>query len=164
MEFLKDFGVNPILLAAQVVNFFILLFILKKFLYGPILKVLNERKKRIEDSLKNAEEIERKLAETEEHVDKMLAKASEEGQKIMDEAQTMRDQIIDEARQKATKDAEAIFKKEQEALRVEKESMMGEAKAEISDLVIAVFHKVTGKSLTKEDQKKIIEQEIKHLS
>ena len=49
MEIIKQFGINPILLAAQVVNFIVLLFIFKKLLYKPILKVLDERKKKIEE-------------------------------------------------------------------------------------------------------------------
>ena len=73
MDILNQFGVQPILLAAQVVNFLILLFILKKFLYGPILKVLDSRKKTIEQSLKNAEEIERRLLETTEEKEKVMA-------------------------------------------------------------------------------------------
>ncbi len=75
MDILNEFGIKPILLAAQVVNFLILLYILKRFLYKPILKVLNERKNKIADSLKNAEEIERKLVEISEEEQKRIAKA-----------------------------------------------------------------------------------------
>ena len=164
MDILNQFGINPILLAAQVVNFFILLFILKKLLYNPILKVLETRKKKIEDSLKNAEEIELKLQQTNEKVDELLSKASYEGQKILTEAQKMREEIIGEAKLKAALDADAIFKKEQEALRMEKEKMLMEAKSEIADLVMAVFQKVTGKVLSKEEQKDIVEREVKNLS
>lgn len=164
MEILQQFGINPILLAAQVVNFFILLFLLKKFLYGPILKVLNERKKRIEDSLKNAEEIEKRLQETNEKIDQMMAKASGEIQVMMSEGQKMRDQILYEAHQKASKIVENMMKKGEEALRVEKEKMLGEVRGEITRLVVAVFHKLTGKVITQKDQKEMIEREVKNLS
>ncbi|MEK7617262.1 MAG: F0F1 ATP synthase subunit B [Patescibacteria group bacterium] len=164
MNFLSDFGVQPILLAAQVVNFFILFFILKKFLYGPILKVLAERRKKIEDSLKNAEEIEKRLLETEEQKEKILAKASEQAQKIVDEAKKAGVLIVEEAHQKAFKDAENIIKKAVEAGRMEVERMISEARSQLLDLVIAVISKVSGKVFTKDDQKKIIQQEIKHLS
>lgn len=164
MDFLKDFGVNPILLAAQVVNFFLLLLILKKFLYGPILKVLFERRKKIEDSLKNAEEIEKRLLETNEKIDKMLLKASSHAQKIVDEAKKAGVQIIEEARQKAAKDAENIIKKAVEVGRLEVERMMVEARAQLLDLAVALFHKVTGKVITNDDQKKLFEKEIRNLS
>ena len=164
MEILNQFGINPLLLLAQVVNFFVLLFILKKLLYGPILKVLAERKKKIEDSLKNAQEIEKRLQETNEKIDQMMAKASEEIQGMMSEGQKMRDQILYEAHQKASKDVENMMKKGDEALRVEKEKMLGEVRGEITRLVVAVFHKLVGKVITQKDQKEMIEKEVRGLS
>ncbi len=164
MEILNQFGINPILLAAQVVNFLILLFILKKFMYKPLLKVLDQRKKTIEDSLKNAQEIERRLLQTEEDRDKILAKASQEAQKIADETKKELTLMREEDRQKAKDESEQIIKKAQEAARLESEKVLSEAKTEIIGLVMAVFQKVTGKVVTKEDQRKIIEKEIRNLS
>src|SRR3989338_593740 len=57
MDFLSDFGVQPILLAAQAVNFLVLLFILNKFLYKPVLKTLDQRKQKVSQSLKAAHDI-----------------------------------------------------------------------------------------------------------
>lgn len=164
MDFLKDFGVNPMLLAAQVVNFLILLFILKKFLYGPILKVLNERKKRIEDSLINAQEIERKLLQTEEDRDRILTRASQEAQKTLEETKKELVLMRAEYRQRAQSEAELIIKKAKEAARLESERALSEAKTEIVNLVALFFQKVAGKTITREDQKKILEREFKHLS
>lgn len=164
MEILNQFGVQPILLAAQVVNFLILLFILKKFMYKPILKVLDQRRKTIADSLKNAEEIERRLMQTEEDRDKILAKASAEAQKIADETKKELALMREEDRQKAKDESEQIIRKAQEVARLESEKVLSETKAEIIDLVMAVFQKVTGKIVTKEDQKKIIEKEVRNLS
>ncbi len=111
MEILKQFGINPILLAAQVVNFLILLFILQRFLYKPLLKVLAERKKKIAESLKNAEEIEKRLLETEEEKEKILAKASTEAQKLLDDARKELEILRDEMKQSAQQQAEQIIKK-----------------------------------------------------
>ncbi len=163
-QVLKDFGINPLLLAAQVVNFLILLWILSKFLYRPILKVLTERRKKIEDSLKNAAEIELRLQEAKDEADRIIAKASLEGQKILDESTTMGMHLKDEIMQKATKSAETMLKKNEEALILEKEKMMNEVRAEAADLVVLVLHKITGQVITREDQKKMIEQKLKGLS
>src|SRR5688572_12301567 len=100
----RDFGIQPVLLAAQVVNFLILLLILKKFLYGPILKVLETRKKRIEESLKNASVIELRLQKTEEEKEKVLEKAALEARKILDEATKSANLVIEEAHKKASQD------------------------------------------------------------
>ena len=164
MEILNQFGVQPILLAAQVVNFLILLFILKKFLYKPLLRVLDERRKKIEDSLKNAEEIEKRLLQIEQDRDKILAKATEEAQKIADETKKELILMKEEDRQKSKDEAEQIIKKAQEAARSESEKVLIEAKVEIIGLVAALFQKVIGRSLTKEDQKRIIEKEVRNLS
>ena len=56
MEILENFGLNPMLLIAQIVNFLIVLFILKKFLYKPVLEMLKKRQTTIKDGLKQAEE------------------------------------------------------------------------------------------------------------
>src|SRR3989338_11698691 len=121
MEILNQFGVNPILLLAQVVNFLILLLILKKFLYKPILKVLEERKKKIEESLKNTEEIEKKLQETNEKIDRMMVKTADEIQKMQDEAKKDRDVLKEEGKAEAQQLALQIIKKGEEQAKAERE-------------------------------------------
>lgn len=164
MNFLSDFGVQPILLAAQVVNFFILLFILKKFLYKPILKVLEKRKETIAQSLKQAQEIELKLAKTEEEREKVLAKAADEARKIVDEAIKSSNQLALEARQKTQADIEIMLKKSEQQQRLEREKMHQEIRGELADLVALALQKVTGKVLTKKDQKELIEKSVKELN
>lgn len=164
MDFLKDFGLNPVLLAAQVVNFLILLFILKKLLYGPILDILDKRKKVVEQSLKNAEEIERRVLQTEGDREKILAKASEQAQQLLDETKKEIALMKEEGRQGAQQQAEIIIKKTQEALGMEKDKMMREVRIAAADLVAVVIQKLTGKVITKDDQKRMIEKEVRNLS
>ena len=59
MQIFESFGIQPTLLLAQIVNFLIILFLLQKFFYKPIFKMFEDRKKRIEESLKSADLIER---------------------------------------------------------------------------------------------------------
>lgn len=164
MEILKQFGVQPILLAAQVVNFLILLFILKKLLYKPILKVLDERKKRIEDSLKNAEEIEKKLQQTQEQSEKIIADTLKEAQKIMDQTKEAAAQIIEDT----NKHAEQILLKAQDdgkkIIKTQEQVLMDQMKENAGRLVSLAFEKITGKKITREDQKRIIEKEVKNIS
>ncbi|MBI2020577.1 F0F1 ATP synthase subunit B, partial [Candidatus Daviesbacteria bacterium] len=163
MEILKDFGINPLLLAAQVVNFLVLLWILNKLLYKPILKVLNQRREKIEESLKNAAEIEEKLLKTEEDREKILAKASEEAQKLMDDTKKELVLMKEEGRQQVEEQAQVILRKGQEALRVEQEKMLSEARGQLTGLVMFALQKITGKVLAKPDQKKMVDDVIKEL-
>lgn len=163
MDILEQFGINPLLLTAQVVNFLILLFIMRKFLYGPIVKVLEDRKKKIEDSLKGAREIERRLTEIGEKETEAILNSAKEGEKLVKEAVERGNQIIDEANKeaerviiKATRQAETIMISEREKLQ-------REVKENIADLIFLVLQKATGKVLTKQDQKKIVETSIKEL-
>ena len=164
MEILNQFGINPILLAAQVVNFFILLFILKRFLYKPILKVLEERKKKIEDSLKNAEEIERKLQLTEDEKEKILAKTSQEAQKLLDRVKKEIELMKEEGKVEAQQEASRIIQKGQEQLKAEMEKMRQELMGNLGTFVAMGMEKMTGKVLNKKDQRDIFEKEIKNLS
>ncbi len=162
-KILEQFGVQPILLAAQAVNFLILLFILKKVLYRPILKVLAERKRRIAESLKNAQEIEKKLIQTEEEREKALAKAASEAQRILDEATKSAGLLVADAKQKATQEMEKIVKKGGESIKLEREKMFQEIRTELADLVVVSLEKVVGKALSQKDQKDLIEKSVKDL-
>lgn len=164
MEILNQFGINPILLAAQIVNFALLLFILKRFLYKPILKVLEERKVKIEESLKNAQEIEKRLLETEESREKILAKAASEADKLLDSARRELEAMKEEMRQDAQKQAELIIKRGEEAARAETTRMEQMVMGKMAEIMAVGMEKVTGKILNQKDQKEIIEREIKNLS
>ena len=164
MEILNQFGVQPILLAAQVVNFLILLFILKRFLYKPLLKVLDERKKKIADSLKNAEEIEKRLLMTEEEKEKILAKTQVEAQKLLDETKKEIEAMKEEGRLQSEALAAQIIKKGEESAQAQMERMEVILREKAGEMVVIALQKVTGKIITKEDQKKLIEREVRQLS
>lgn len=161
MDILNEFGINPLLLAAQVVNFLILLWILNKFLYKPVMKVLEERRKRIEDSLNNAQEIEKRLEETNVKADEILAKASSEGQKIIDDAKSQANQIVEDAKVQAEIVSQKILAGARVQIEVERENMRWELQKELSRLVVLIVQKVTGKMLNQKLQKQLIEKTVK---
>lgn len=164
MEILNQFGINPLLLAAQVVNFLILLWILNKLLYKPILRVLEERKKKIEGSLKNAEEIEIKLQKASEDAEKILEKAFIESEKIIAQSKQMEIQITDESRKTAQEIITGAQKEAEEVINAERAKLNQQMREQLGNMIFLTFEKVAGKTITKEDQKRIIEKEIKNLS
>ncbi|MBI2334577.1 F0F1 ATP synthase subunit B [Candidatus Daviesbacteria bacterium] len=164
MEILKDFGINPLLLAAQVVNFFILLFILKRFLYKPVLKVLEERKKRIEESLKQAEEIEKKLQATEEQSEKIIAKSLQQAQKILDETKQAAARMLEGAKETSAEIISDANVKASEIVKIRQVMLEQQIREHAGDLIILAFEKIIGKRLTGKEQKEIIEEEMKNIS
>lgn len=164
MEILSQFGVQPVLLVAQVVNFLILLFILKKFLYKPLLKVLDTRREKIAESLKNAEEIERKLLLTEEEKEKILARTSLEAQKLMDETKKEIELMKEEGKIQAQNLAAQIIKKSEESAKAEAEKMRQEMIASMAEIIGIGMEKVAKGAFDKNKQKEIIEREVRNLS
>lgn len=107
MEILSTFGINIKMLFASIINFIILLYLLNKIIYQPLLKVLDDRKKKIDESLANADTIEKKLKETEIHEKEILHQARNEAEQILkraeDIAQNRHQQILDSAAEQASK-------------------------------------------------------------
>src|SRR3989344_7876430 len=141
MNILDQFGINPILLAAQVVNFLVLLFILKKLLYKPLLKVLDERKKTIERSLKNAEEIELKLQKISDEESSRLAKATLESEKVIKGAEELKTQIISEAKIHAAEVTEKMIVEAKGQLQMEREKLRSDVMGELGEVVALSLEK-----------------------
>ena len=81
-----NFGWNWKLFLSQVISFSIVAFLLQRFAYKPILALLEERRRKIEEGQLNAEKIKKELAEAEKRYQEILAKANADGQKMIDEA------------------------------------------------------------------------------
>lgn len=163
MDILNNFGVKPILLVAQAVNFFILLFLLKRFLYKPILKMLDSRKAIIVKSLEDAKKIEERLAKIEAEKDQIFQKASQEGKKLIEEAANLASSIVSEAHSKAAKDGERIILNARKTLEQESDNLHQEIRVELANMVAQGLKNITGKVLTEKEKKEILEKSIKDI-
>jgi len=161
-EMLRDtadtFGWNPWLFLSQVISFAIVAFLLTRFAYKPILAVLEERRRRIEEGLLNAEKIKKQLAEAEQRYADILAKANAEAQKMIDETRESSAHLAERKQQEAIAAAEQIIAKAREASAIEHDRTMESLKRELGRLVVDTTAKVTGKVLTSEDQYRLQEE------
>ena len=164
MQILNDFGVNWMLLAAQVVNFTILLLILNRFVYKPVIKLLEERKAKIAESLANAKKIEDRLDKLEVDRAKVIQEAKDESKKIITEARSIADTIKTEADKDAAKRLEAAIKKAESASEARLATLQKEIKQDVVRLVVETLRVTTGKVLSEDDQHKILEKEVASLS
>ena len=163
MEILKNFGIQPILLLAQIVNFTIILFVLKKFFYKPITKALEDRKSRIEESLKNADEIEEKLKKTEEKTAKILESAAENAKAMIANANKEAQRIADAALVEARKTQEEIAAAAKVQIETQREEMQKSLEKETLALVMQVVKKVLGRTLKESEKKDLTSQAIGEL-
>ena len=155
------FHIDYKILIAQIVNFSIVLFVLYKFAYGPLVKVMNDRTEKIEKGLKDAEEANRKLTQTEEREKEVLGKARKEAQVIIELAEKTSLKNKEELLAEAKKKSDEIVENTQKQLEEEKKKMMSEIKSEIADLVVAATGKVIDEKMDGKKDKEIIEKAIK---
>ncbi|OGD87379.1 ATP synthase F0 subunit B [Candidatus Curtissbacteria bacterium RIFCSPHIGHO2_01_FULL_41_11] len=155
MEILTRFGIEPKLLLAQIVNFTIILFVLKRFFYKPITKVLDDRKKRIEESLKNADLIEEKLAQTEEKTTKLLEEASETAREMITSANKEAQRTTEEVLLEARKTQEELVADAKDQIEAQKKEMQKQLERETLILVTEVVKKVLARNLKQDEKKKL---------
>ncbi len=158
------FGWNPWLFLSQVVSFSIVALLLKRFAYKPILAVLEDRRRCIEEGLLNAEKIKKELAEAQKRYAEILAKANADAQKMIDEARESSAHLAERKQQEAIVAAEQIIAKARAAAAFEHERTMESMKRELGRLVVETTAKVTGKILTSEDQQRLQEEAARQVA
>jgi F-type H+-transporting ATPase subunit b len=160
----EQFGFHWPIFWAQVGSFVIVALLLKKFAYGPIVKVLEERRNTIEQGLANAEKIKAELASTEAARKQVLEQANAQANKLIEEARAAAARVQEQETQKAIATAEQIIAKAREAAAADHARMMADLRKEVGRLVVETTAKVTGKVLTMDDQKKLAEETSKQLA
>src|SRR5712691_890482 len=163
-ETAETFGWNWKLFLSQVISFCIVAFLLQRFAYKPILAVLEERRRKIEEGQINADKIKKELSEAEKRYQEILAKANADAQRMIDEARESSAHLAERKQQEATAAAEQIVAKAKEAAALEHERQMQTLKRELGRLVVDTTAKVTGKVLTAEDQKRLQEEAARQVA
>ena len=158
------FGLNWPAFIAQVLAFSIVFYVLKTYAFGPIINVLEERRKRIAEGQANADKIKQQLAESEVRYRELLDKANAQAQKLIDEARSSSDALAARRAQDATTEAERIVARAREATTLEHDRVLSEVKRELGRLVIETTAKVTGKVLTPDDQQRLGEETVRQLA
>jgi F-type H+-transporting ATPase subunit b len=157
-------GIDWRILLAQTISFSLVFFVLWKFAYGPIFKMLQARREKIAEALANAEKIKGDVARTEAERQKILADAGDKANKLIDEARQAAARVREVETQKAIASAEQIVTKAREAAAQERTQMLGELKREVGRLVVQTTSTVTGKILTADDQKRLAQETEKQLA
>jgi F-type H+-transporting ATPase subunit b len=128
--------------------FLIVLFVLRKFAWTPILNSLNAREKGIADSLETAERVRREMAQLQNENEALLAKAREERGAMLKEARDTKDRIIAESKEQAKVEANKIIVEAQQAIEAQKMAAITEVKNQVGKLVIEVTEKVLRRELS----------------
>ncbi len=147
-----SFGISTPFLAAQIVNFCIVAFVLWKFAFKPVLATLDERQQKIAAGLKYADEMKAKLELTQQESAAILKKASVEASRLIDEARKSAKEFVDKQSLEASAKAADILAKGQQALELEHKKMLADARSEIARLVVVTTERVLAKKLSDADR------------
>ena len=146
-----------------IVNFLLLLFLLKKFLYKPILKMLDQRKASIDEALTAADEARNEVASTEENLRVQIAKAKVEAEDIVADAKKKADKIHQQIIAGAEAEAKSITDTASEQIEKEKNQAIEQLRNEIADLALLATEKVLAQGLTKKQEKELMDKYVKEV-
>ena len=152
MNILGTFGFQPILFAAQIVNFLILVYVFRRYLYGPILKTLQAREDKIKKGLTDADKAAAALLKANEEHDKIIKKAAVEAEKMIDDtkkaAEVLRAELLTKARNEADKMVEDTKKQNNNA----RAEMERNVKKGALDLSAHILEKVLSNIFSKDER------------
>jgi F-type H+-transporting ATPase subunit b len=159
----EQFGVNGPGLIAQMVSFLIVALILRQLAYKPLMRILDERRQRIADSLTEAERVHAELAAAEAQRREVLEIARAEADRIVGEARGVATALTERERQRAQAIAEGILGKARDEAVQERDRVRAELRRELGGLLLQATAAVTGKVLTSADQERIRQEGMQGL-
>jgi len=155
---IESFGINVPSLIAQVINFGVLFVLLYVLAYKPILRMLDERSRRIKESLEQAEYIKQRTALVEKEIAGRIDEATQEGHKIIEQAVQTGEELRQKAQVEARQDAEKLIARARIAIEQERDGAIRELRLEFADMTIKAAEKVIKRSLDKRAHLELIEQ------
>ena len=157
---MDELGLNIPVLAAQLFNFFLLLVVLRLFLYRPILDMLDRRSQRIREGLQAAEQSKEQASQTEQEVAQQLEEARRQGQTLVAQAQEAASRIQDDARAQAQRDAEVLLERARGEIQLERDQAIAELRREFADITVSAAEKVIGQSLDRQAHQRLIDEAL----
>lgn len=158
------FGLRGDLFLAQLVNFLIVLLVLWKFAYKPIMKMLEEREQKITQSVKNAETIEKRLLEANAERDEILLAARQEAQSVISKAMADTEARRTEMVEAAKKEVERVITKGKEQLAAEHTAMLLEARKDLVEIAVKAAAKIIADGVDEKKSKSLAEEVVRKLT
>ncbi len=136
----------------QIVLFIVLLLVLRKYAWNPILTALNDREEGIKNALDEADKARQEMAELKSSNETILKEARSERENMMKEARTMKNSMIAEAKDEAKTQADKIIEQAKVAIETEKKSAIDDLKNQVAELSVGIAEKVLKDELSNKDK------------
>jgi F-type H+-transporting ATPase subunit b len=162
-KLLSEFSIG--LFFWQTVIFVLLIFLLKKFAWKPILDAVNEREEGIRSALKSAEKAREEMASLQSENEDTLKKARLERDGLLKEAREIKQKLIEEAKNEANKEAKKIIIQAQETIESEKNAAIVDLKNQVANLSIEIAEKVLKEKLSEDKaQMNLVKELVKDVT
>ncbi len=163
MDVLHNFGVEWQLLVAQIINFLVIFYLLKRFLYKPIFSLLKKREESIKQGLSKADESKKALEEALVKEKKIIKDAQETARQIIQEAKEQAETVAKGVEEKAKKQADSML--ESAKTQIERETRAAEKELEkhVSELSVKILKQSLGHVFTEKEQEEIVTKATKAL-
>jgi len=144
----------------MLIIFGIVMFVLKKFAWVPILKALKDREKSISDALNTAEKARKEVAGLKASNDQVIAEARKEKDIILKEARVIKDKIVADAKIQANAETQKSIENAKQQINAEKISAINDIKEQISELSVLIAEKIIKKQLENSKDQEILMQDL----
>ncbi len=158
---LADLGIDLPILVAQIVNFAVLFGLLYLVAYKPVMRLLDERSRRIKEGQEQAKSMEEEASRAREAVKKQMEMARREGQNRIDRAVRMGEEIKQKAQEDARKEADSLIARARTEIQQERDAAIEEVRKEFADLALMAAGKVIDRSLDKKEHRRLIDKVLK---
>jgi len=155
--------VVPGLMIWTIVCFLVTFFVLKRFAFGPIQKMIDERRQRIRESLTEADRAREEARKLLEEHRQLIAQARTEAEGIRQDVRRDAEALRERAREELEEDRRRRLEETKRQIEAETQRALGAIRAEVADLTLIATSKVTGKVLTDADQRRLIDEAIDSL-
>ena len=157
-------ALDPGLFVWTILTFLLLLTVLAKFAWKPLLKMLKDREDLIRSSLEDAEKAQTELANLNAEREEIINKARSKAQSILSEGKVAASKLKDETLKAAKDQAKSILTDAEKQIRIEKHKAIEEIKSEVVDLSLSVATKLIKKNISREDNQTLIDESLENVT
>ncbi len=156
-------SVVPGLMVWTIIAFAFTFFLLRRFAFGPIQGIIDQRRDRIREALDEADKARHEARQLRELTTKEREEAKADREQILEESRRQAQALFQQAREKADDDLRERLEKNQEELEAENRRIQAQIRRDVVELTLLAAEKVTGKTLDADDQRRLIDETIEEL-
>lgn len=136
----------------MLITFVILMFLLKKFAWGPILSAVTNREESIKNALESAEQAKKEMQNLQADNEKLLKEARAEREAMLKEAREIKDKMISDSKEQAKIEGDKMIKQAQAAIEGEKKAAVADIKNQVAELSVNIAEKIIKEQLSNNDK------------